>query len=38
VDRDELENNRLLLEGFGFTRGNGWNNNEILIRGNGIDA
>ncbi len=36
--KDELETNRLLLEDFGFTRGNRWNNNEIWIRGNGIDA
>ena len=37
--KDELENNQLLLEDFGVTKGNRWNNNEIWIRGrNALDA
>lgn len=37
--KDELENNQLLIEDFGITKGNRWNNNEIWIRGRGgLDA
>ena len=36
--KDELENNKLLIEDFGIEKGNRWNNNEIWIRGCGIDA
>ncbi len=36
--KDELENNRLLLEDFGCIKGSRWNNNEIWIKGGGIDA
>ncbi len=36
--KDELENNKLLIEDFGIEKGNRWNNNEIWIRGRGIDA
>ena len=37
--KDELENNQLLLEDFGVSKGNRWNNNEIWIRGrNALDA
>ena len=36
--KDELENNKLLMEDFDIAKGNRWNNNEIWIRGRGIDA
>lgn len=36
--KDELENNQLLIEDFGLSKGNRWNNNEIWIKGRGIDA
>lgn len=36
--KDELENNSLLIEDFNLTKGNRWNNNEIWVKGNGIDA
>ncbi|MDD4564239.1 MAG: phage terminase large subunit [Eubacteriales bacterium] len=37
--KDELETNQLLIEDFGITKGNRWNNNEIWIRGKaGLDA
>jgi len=37
--KDELENNRLLIEDFCIEKGNRWNNNEIWIRGKGgLDA
>lgn len=37
--KDELENNRLLLEDFGIAKGNRWNNNEVWIKGrNNLDA